>query len=54
MKHIILFSTLVFMFSACSDNAHHVQKQTGETKDYLEIYYEEEEERHNEYIASLN
>jgi len=39
--------------NACSDNSQNLKHETVE-KDYLEEYYELEEERHNEYIASLN
>ena len=53
MKHLIKLSILVFSMNACSDNSQNLKHETVE-KDYLEEYYELEEERHNEYIASLN
>jgi len=43
---------LVFILNACSDNRQEIKQETTK-KDYLEEYYELEEERYEAYLDSM-
>ena len=54
MRHLIKLSILVFILNACSDsnNSQEIKQETTK-KDYLEEYYELEEERYEAYLDSM-